>query len=266
MQLEGLKIQMINIKLIEFIPPIFFRIKKYINKKIKKKKLRLSPFNHINAEIDARWILDVGSNVGDVAENALISYPKANIICFEPVSQTYEILKKRLEKYTGRTYLYHGALSNTSGEGEINITNHHGANSIEPQANAHQLMNQHVKELYKEKINLFKLDEVCKKFPTNKIDILKIDVEGHEVAVIEGGKKFIENNVDTIIIEISFMRDVSVKQQSIFEIFALMKAANYVLINIFDLYEAKSGVTKLAQIDCVFRNSKILTNESLGQK
>jgi hypothetical protein len=45
-----------------------------------------------------------------------------------------------------------------------------------------------------------------------------------------------------------------------------MKAANYVLINIFDLHEAKSGETKLAQIDCVFRNAKSLKDESLIKK
>jgi FkbM family methyltransferase len=260
MPLEGLKIQMINIKIIELIPPIFERVYKYIVKKIKKNNLRLPPFNYINSEIEARWILDVGANLGDVAESALISYPNSRVICFEPVLDTYSRLKKRLEKYPNRTYLYHGALSDKKGLGEINITNYHGANSIELQAKTHKELNQHVRELTKENINLFKLDDIAKTFPTNKIDILKIDVEGHEIAVLKGGMKFIESCVDTIIIEVSFMRDSKIEDQAIFEIFNILKSLNFILINIVDIHKAKSNFVLLAQIDCVFRNNKFIKN------
>jgi FkbM family methyltransferase len=242
----------------EFIPPIVHRAIKYFRKKTGRAKHRLPPFNYVPNGMDVRWVLDVGANVGDVADAALQNYPHSKVICFEPVSQTFEILQKRLAKYSDRAHLHKSALSDKSGQDEINITTFHGANSIEPQARFHQKLNPHVRELHKEKIELVMLDDVAINFPTQKIDILKIDVEGHEIAVLRGGLKFIAGSVDVIIIEVSLMRDSSWEDQALFEIFSLLQKAGFRLVNIMDLHRAKGDELMLAQMDCVFRHKRNL--------
>lgn len=211
--------------------------------------------------MDVGWVLDVGANVGDVAESALTSYPEAKVICFEPVSQTFQILRKRLEGYPDRVYFYQSALSDSNTTAEINITTFHGANSIEPQAKLHQSLNPHVRELRKEKIKLLRLDDVAAQFPIDKIDVLKIDVEGHEVLVLKGGRNFIANNVDVIIIEISLMRDASWESQALFEIFCILQEAGFRLINVMDVHRSKANGSMLAQMDCVFRHKRHLLDE-----
>ena len=250
-----------KIHLSEFIPPIVHRAQNYFRKKMGREGYRLAPFNYVPANMHVQWVLDVGANVGDVADAALQSYPDAKVICFEPVAKTFEILKERLAKYPGRAYLHQSALSDKNAQDEINITSFHGANSIEPQAKFHQNLNPHVRELHKEKIDLVRLDDVAGNFPTQQIDILKIDVEGHEVAVLKGGLQFIAKHVDVIIIEVSLMRDDSWENQALFEVFALLKEAGFRLINIMDLHRAQGNGLMLAQMDCVFRHKRNLLDD-----
>lgn len=93
---------------------------------------------------------------------------------------------------------------------------------------------------------------------------MKIDVEGHELKVLEGGKKFIEKNVDTIIIEIAFQREQSWEEQKFISVFTFMKALGFCLVNIYDVCNATNSQTSsnlmISQMDCVFRHkSKLIT-------
>ena len=217
-------------------------------------KFRSSPFDNLPSTFEANWVLDIGANVGDVAIAALNSYKDSHVICFEPVATTYDTLKDRLHAYADRVQLHKVALSNTTGIGEINITTFHGANSIAPQASFHKECNPHVQEVCKERIALVRLDDYCAHFPCERIDVMKIDVEGHELDVLKGGIQFISSRVDFIIIEISLMRDHSWENQAIFEIFALLKTAGFRFLNAMDLHRTSDGSALLTQMDCVFRH------------
>jgi FkbM family methyltransferase len=243
----------------ELVPPLFFRILGYLERKTigyGKGLIRIHPFEVIPNDITVKWVLDVGANVGDVAVAALKSFPDAQVICFEPVSSTYKILTKRMESYSKRSYLYNVALSDVKDTGVIHITNYHGANSISPQAQFHQDFNPHIREVTTEKISLVCLDDFASKFPTQKIDIMKIDVEGHELNVLKGGARFISKNVDIIIIEISLMRDQSLRNQAVFEIFSFFNEIGFCLLNVMDLHPIENQEMQLVQMDCVFRNIK----------
>jgi FkbM family methyltransferase len=253
----------VKIKMNEFVPPIFHRTVSFLNRKLRPYNngvIRMAPFDGIPKNVNAKWILDVGANVGDVAVAALKSYPDSQVICFEPVQTTYEVLKARLQLYPNRTHIFKCALSDKDETGEINITTYHGANSISPQAKLHQDCNPHVRELGREKIKLVRLDDVAVNFPSQKIDILKIDVEGHEFNVLKGGIQFISKNVDVIIIEVALMRDQSWDHQAVFEIFSLLNKIGFCLINVMDLYHAKDSEMLLVQMDCVFRHKSKMSS------
>lgn len=240
----------------DFVPPL-------INKILRLAKgpqipSRIHPFDSVPIGIDAKWILDIGANYGDVAIAAMNTYSNCKVICFEPVKKTFIVLKENLLPFNDRVIFYNMALSDQNGTGQINITTFHGANSIEQQSAFHKLFNPNVKEVEKETIELIRLDDIAEKFPTKLIDILKIDVEGHELSVLKGGAKFISTSVDTIIIEIALMRDNSFENQSVFEIFSLLHSLGFCLINCIDLYHANDSNLMLAQMDCVFRHKSKL--------
>lgn len=237
------------VTLAEFLPPVLEKIWQ----KIPFGKSRFHPFDAIPADIKPGIVLDVGANVGRVSEAALRTYPQCRVICFEPVSGTFQALQKRMARYGDRAVCFNEALSDVNSRAEINLTNFNGANSIQAQPDFHKVLNPHVYEIGKEVITLSRLDDVAARLPSQKIDIMKIDVEGHELKVLQGGRDFIQRNVDTVIIEISMMRDASWSQQAVFDIFALMKDLGFALLNVFDLHHAKQSNMLLVQMDCVFR-------------
>lgn len=234
-----------------FIPPIIPMVLRKANQH--------HPFENLPKRMDVKWVLDVGANKGDIALAALKSYPGSKVICFEPVHSTFEMLKKNLAAYGDRTYLFEQALSDSNGEGEINLTSFHGANSVLPQSGFHKMLNPHIKESGKEKISLARLDDASFQFPTKEIDIMKIDVEGYELNVLRGGEAFIRDHVDTIIIEASFMRDQSWETQGAMQIFFELERLGFRLINIFDIYKSENTEMMLAQMDCVFRHKSKLS-------
>jgi FkbM family methyltransferase len=244
----------------DFIPPIIPKAMRFLRTHFApgSNGVRMHPFNHVPDTLKVDWVLDVGANKGEVASAALKSYPGCRVICFEPVDSTFKILKDNLASYGDRVLLFKSALGEETGTTQINLTSFHGANSIMPQSGFHKFFNPHVREIGKEEISIVRLDEVASKFPTNYIDIMKIDVEGFELNVLKGGTRFISSNVDTIIIEVSLMRDLNWDQQSIFGLFNLLRDLGFCLINIIDLHYSNNHDMMLVQMDCIFRHKSKL--------
>lgn len=216
------------------------------------------PFDALPKNSKVEWVLDIGANKGDVTLAALKTYPSCKVICFEPVKATFNVLQKNLKGYSDRIFLYQHALADTTGTGEINITDFHGANSIMPQSTFHHQFNPHIGELRKEQISLLKLDDIAAKFPTTHIDVMKIDVEGYEINVLKGGRSFIQSSVDTIIVEASLMRDASWEKQGFMEVFNELTQLGFRLINVFDVHKANDSEMMLVQMDCVWRHQRVL--------
>lgn len=256
-----------KVGIVDFVPPIFVRVIGWLGRYFRDETkldasadVRYPPFDSVPSDIDVKWVLDIGANVGNVSKAALQSYPECNVICFEPVQETFAVLKKKLDPYSKRVHMYNIALSDHSGKGTINLTNFDGANSIMPQADFHKNFNPHVQEVGSEEITLVTLDEFSGNLPAQYIDIMKIDVEGYELAVLNGGAKFIEHNVDTIIIEIALMRDASWDRQGIFDIFHILNKMGFRLINIIDLCHVHGDSNMmLVQMDCIFRKKDKLS-------
>jgi FkbM family methyltransferase len=237
----------------EFVPPALEKLLQRIPFGV----YRRHPFSGIPASLDARVILDVGANVGQVAKAGLLTYPRSEVYCFEPVSATFQALSRRLSLFGNRAKLYPFALSDENAEALINLTSFHGANSLHPQAALHKRLNPTVREHGAERIQLRRLDDMAGQLPA-RCDIMKIDVEGHELQVLAGGETFLRDRVDTVLIEISLVRDQSWERQSVFDVFATMNRLGFCLVNVMDLYRSHDPDVLLVQMDCVFRKRSTL--------
>lgn len=132
-----------------------------------------------------RTAIDIGANVGLWAKDFCETFNEVKL--FEPYKLNIECLKKNLENYQNFK-IFEFALSNKNSSGELFIHKMGlGANSLVPSDGITKTEN----------IQLKKLDN----FEFKNVDYIKIDVQFHELEVIEGSIDTLKNNNPVLCIE-----------------------------------------------------------------
>ena len=158
-------------------------------------------------------IFDVGANIGDYSKEIRKINNKSTIYCFEPVPNTFKKLKET-HLNTKDIILNNFAFSNEIKEFEMfEYGKHYGTNSIEKHE---ELISEETKKI---KIYLNTIDNFCKQEKIEKIDFLKIDVEGHEVNVLKGARDMIKNKkINIIQLEYNYLwKNTNNTLQEVFE-------------------------------------------------
>jgi len=128
---------------------------------------------------DCATIFDVGANVGEWTELALDINPDLKIHCFEPSVATFRALQSRGIK--GAVVLNHLGLGAYLGEKTLYVfADKAGTNSVYRREGLNNSQAQ------TEQIRMDTLDSYCQRKQIQHIDFLKLDVEGHELYVLNG--------------------------------------------------------------------------------
>ena len=226
--------------------------------KVKRRRARIgAPFyNCIVNRGDSRVVFDVGANIGDITLAAARSFPNAHIYSFEPVRSTYQMLCENIKNYSERITPYNFGFFNVSKRLDIHIMSSHGASSILDQSPNYKSVHPHIRETGTESIQVYTLDSFMADKSIDRIDIMKIDVEGTELEVIEGGRETFKNKVDNVFIELSFLRR---NRESAYwvEICRLLYDLGFMLINVYDVARyVENGRQYVAQMDAFFAKRK----------
>lgn len=132
-----------------------------------------------------RTAIDIGANVGLWAKDLCEIFKEIKL--FEPYQLNVECLKENLKIYKNFE-IFECALSNKNGLQELHINEKGlGSNSLKKMDGVST----------KEKIKVLKLDD----FNFNNVDYIKIDVQFHELEVIEGSILTLKNNNPVLCIE-----------------------------------------------------------------
>ena len=133
-------------------------------------------------------ICDIEANIGNHTLYFVNEMHANHVYSFEPVESTFDILQKNVSiNLLDNVTLFNVALGKAEGNGTINVRqeNNCGANQIIPDENGQTQM--------------ITLDSV--NF-NEKIDFVKMDVEGFEKDVLQGAKRFLGENSPVLFIEI----------------------------------------------------------------
>lgn len=136
--------------------------------------------------------LDIGANIGFYSYHCSKIFTKVH--AFEPISVISENLREYSNK-NEKVVLHDYALSNKSDEAYISVPKIANKDILNY---GYASLSNEFDEMIKIKIKKRTLDS----FNLNNVDFIKIDVEGHEAEVIEGGLKTISENKPLILIEI----------------------------------------------------------------
>lgn len=139
----------------------------------------LSNLSHINKD---SLIIDIGANVGNVTD-FLYNKFKANIYSYEPNISCYKFMKKRFESIN-KISLFNLAVSNFNGKSHlyfhvnskgINDTKYIEGATLRPEKD-------NIDKNKKLEVECIDIKKLIKKF--DKIDLIKIDIEGSEYAIM----------------------------------------------------------------------------------
>jgi FkbM family methyltransferase len=143
---------------------------------------------------NVRVVFDVGAAVGDTAATFLKNFPRAIVYCFEPLPESFATLRKSVAGFGERARCFNFALSDKDGNVEFYKQFNHDASSFValPTDGAGTAI----------KVRTRRLDDVVKELGIAKIDFMKVDVQGWEKEVIEGGRATFGEKVENLFIEI----------------------------------------------------------------
>jgi len=152
-------------------------------------------------------VFDVGAHTGDYTRLVRSLAPQARIFAFEPHPVTFEMLARVAEE-TGAKAIPVG-LGNQSHMLDIyDYADNDGSQHASLYRDVIERI--HKKPATSHSIRIEPLDAAAAELGIEHIDLLKVDTEGHELAVFEGAARFIaERHVDVIQFEFNEMNVMS---------------------------------------------------------
>ena len=142
-------------------------------------------------------VLDIGANIGNHALFFCNECGARKVYCFEPIDFTFSILEKNI-MLNG---LEHRVVLNRMGLGERE-------ENCDAEYNVYNLGGTSLKQSESGSIHIRRLDDLEIR---EKISFIKIDVEGMESSVINGGKELISKNHPYIMVESFGMGIINVR-------------------------------------------------------
>jgi FkbM family methyltransferase len=139
-------------------------------------------------------VIDVGAHIGTfVLKAARAVGPSGLVVGVEPASRNFGLLSKNVaENSIGNVKLVNAGLGKEPGRAELNIYNRGGENSLFKREKPPSAV---------ESIEIKTLDMLAKSLSLNRVDFLKIDVEGFELEVLMGGKEVLKAHHPSLAME-----------------------------------------------------------------
>jgi FkbM family methyltransferase len=134
---------------------------------------------------EPNWMIDAGAYIGDTSVYFLSRFPKLKVIALEPHPNNYDVAFLNLQNYSNRVILMKKGLW-------IDDQNHlfNGAFA------GASIQNKGFK------IECISIPTLLNSFSIDKIDILKIDIEGAEKVIFTSNPEIWLNKINLLIIEI----------------------------------------------------------------
>ena len=148
-------------------------------------------------------IFDIGAHIGSFSKDMLRRSPHSIIHVFEPEENNFTRLKSRLGN-SRFVNLNKVAVSDRDGSSLLQLTASRLANSLLPVSELGETaFPRHLSPAGSVPVKTITIDSYCEENDVGRIDVLKIDVQGSEVAVLDGASKMI-SKVSEIVCELNF--------------------------------------------------------------
>jgi FkbM family methyltransferase len=197
--------------------------------------------------IEFRTIIDGGANAGQFARAALMTYPDATLVAFEPLPDIANTLAKNLSDL-GRATVVVSALGRESGT----LTFHRNAYSLSSSAlplhDNHKAAFPKAIESETVEVPVGRIDDLLEPFTLEAPSLLKLDLQGFEIPALDGAPDTLAM-VDYVLVETAFKP--LYQGEALFpELHAYLKDRGFRFLRPLDVLEDPDGT--IVQMDALF--------------
>lgn len=187
--------------------------------------------------LNASCIFDVGANSGEFALLARAAFPTARLVCFEPHPEAFASLNNTMRK-DKHFQSFQIALGENDERGLMHL------DPFSPNSSFFRRSSKSIPQ----QLQIQKLDSYVAMITIEDRTILKLDVEGYELAILKGAEKFI-TQTDYIYIECRTTDPIGC---TFSEIYAFLFQRGWEYQGAYDSVYTKTG--KLLYFDALFKN------------
>lgn len=134
------------------------------------------PLGLLERSFEPKTIIDIGANVGIWALHAKLCHPNAKILCVEPVRETYEVLKKNIERASNGIAHMHAGIA-PRGQTEVVLGWH--------PSNPGGASFQHANTRNWAVAPAVRLEDLLDSLGEKQVHFVKLDVEGMEYQIMQ---------------------------------------------------------------------------------
>ncbi len=205
------------------------------------------------SHIPIQTVIDIGANEGQFATHIRTLFPQATLFCFEPLPHPYNILNMWAQQQKSPTHTFNVALGNHTDQSSQMYyhTQHDSSSSFLNRTSLTTTLYPMTSQQEKITVPITTLDSVMEKEHLKSPLLIKVDVQGFEKYVLEGGKKTF-SKATLVILEASL--DTLYEKQTTFEqlVSYMSDLGFYYAGNIEQIYAPDGHVI---YIDCLFQKN-----------
>ena len=194
---------------------------------------------HINT------IFDVGANIGQSALKFREAFPKSLIYCFEPVSSIFRELKATVSG-DSNINCYSLAFSCNPGNGTIYLAQGATQNSFIPMPDT----------IGTESVSVKTVDNFASENCIERIDLLKIDTEGHDLEVLKGASHMLSGGRTAFVLAEVGFNPMDNRHVLFDDVRSLLMEKGFSLFGIYDQELEWTGEQRIRFANVCFSNEE----------
>ncbi|GEP54606.1 hypothetical protein RSO01_17720 [Reyranella soli] len=202
-------------------------------------------------------VVDAGAHHGQTTAEYLRYFPGSHVIALEPDPENFAIARQILAPFGDRVELLSCALAETDGSVSLRRTSHSGAHSL-LEVGDMRYYDAPVEALAPIEVQAVSLDSLCAAHRLDRLDILKMDIQGAELLALRGASSLLARQaIGLIALEVLF-QPLYRNQPTFWDIADHLRSRGYALQGIHDQRHHAVNHAVLRWADAVFVAPRLL--------
>lgn len=202
-----------------------------------------------------KCVFDIGAWVGNTAEQYSGYFPEAVVHAFEPFPDSFSELERKSENPKFNIIPNKLAVSDEIGKSTFHSNVIETTNSLLPSVNANPKHDYTRETKTKIEVDTITIDQYCEDHNIDQINIIKMDIQGAELAALKGATNMLKGSrIDIIFCEVNFI-EMYEGSPLYHDLAVFLEEYDYQLHNFYGFYYNDNH--QLAWGDAIFKSSAV---------